>query len=438
MNIPPKRTTFAITGLLMLATSAHGEVTFTWLDDAFSAMDISPDGKWIVGQTDLNDDFGPDGTYLYNRETDTMLVLPPEGLNAVAVSDDGRYVVGEMPDPDDPHPVLGVVAAMWSADTNEWTSLGYLPDALECPSLSNSYEISADGSVVIGLSWEGCNGFGFIWTEATGMLPLENLANGTNRASVISADGTLVGGFAQGTQNRTPCIWDSATQLGTLLDPPDGDAIGEVFGIKDDGSILLGSWWKEGETPGDLSLATKWTADGGGGWNRETIGQGNLLFGWLGVAMDVADNGTIVGFDFNVGNRRAWIQPNGEGDLIFIGDFVEDNGGTLPFVPTTPRIEVCQAISTDGRYIIGHDAFDGAWIVEIIPDCPWDTAGEGGSQLPDGQVGVADFFDLLQNWGPNCPQPFCIWDTTGPDGVPDGEVGVEDFFALLQHWGPCP
>jgi hypothetical protein len=438
MDNPPKLTACAIITLLMAAAAAHAEVTFSWLDDALSANDMSPDGKWIVGQTDLDGDFFPDGTYLYNRETDVMLVLPPEGLDAVAVSDDGRYIVGEMVDPDDPHPQLGVTAAMWTADTNEWVSLGYLPDALQCPSLSNSYEISADGSVVIGLSWEGCNGFGMIWTEATGMLPLENLANGVNRASVISADGTLVGGFAQGSFSRTPCIWDGTTQLGTLLDPPDGDALGEVFGLKDDGSLLLGSWHSEGETPGFNPQASKWTADGRGGWLRETIGQGALITGWEGIAMDIADNGTIVGFDINLGTRRAWIQPNGEGDIVLLTDFIEDNGGSLPTFPVTPRVEVCQAISADGRYIIGHDAFDGAWIVEIVEDCVWDTAGDGGSQLPDGAVGVADFFDLLQNWGPNCPQPFCIWDTTGPDGVPDGEVGVEDFFALLQHWGPCP
>ena len=36
------------------------------------------------------------------------------------------------------------------------------------------------------------DGRGFIWTAETGMLELEGLANGTNRASVCSADGSLI------------------------------------------------------------------------------------------------------------------------------------------------------------------------------------------------------------------------------------------------------
>jgi hypothetical protein len=72
-----------------------------------------------------------------------------------------------------------------------------------------------------------------------------------------------------------------------------------------------------------------------------------------------------------------------------------------------------------------------------ISVCPWDTTGDGN--VPDGQVGVDDFFALLQHWGP-CPvdpDP-CPWDTTGTGDQPDGTVAVADFFALLQNWGPCP
>jgi hypothetical protein len=51
-------------------------------------------------------------------------------------------------------------------------------------------------------------------------------------------------------------------------------------------------------------------------------------------------------------------------------------------------------------------------------------------------VGVNDFFALLQNWG-MCPASpaACPWDIAPGGG--DGDVGVDDFFALLQNWGPC-
>ena len=97
-------------------------------------------------------------------------------LFAVAVSDDGQTVLGsDLPNPDG---VNGPVAALWKASTGTWQSLGYLPDALNCPSKSDGYELSADGSVAVGLSWDGCSGRGFRWTEATGMVELEGLANG--------------------------------------------------------------------------------------------------------------------------------------------------------------------------------------------------------------------------------------------------------------------
>jgi hypothetical protein len=73
-------------------------------------------------------------------------------------------------------------------------------------------------------------------------------------------------------------------------------------------------------------------------------------------------------------------------------------------------------------------------------NCPWDTAGGGSlGNEPDGDVGVPDFFALLQNWG--ACSGACPWDTAGGGSLgdePDGDVGVPDFFALLQNWGPCP
>jgi hypothetical protein len=62
------------------------------------------------------------------------------------------------------------------------------------------------------------------------------------------------------------------------------------------------------------------------------------------------------------------------------------------------------------------------------------VASKLGDVDGDGEVGVSDFFALLQNWGA-CPTPpgDCPWDFA-PDGG-DGEVGVSDFFALLQNWG---
>ena len=130
-----------------------------------------------------------------------------------------------------------------------------------------------------------------------------------NRASVVSADGSIIGGFAQGSFSRTPSVWDGTTTTGQLLDPPNGDALGEVHGIRDDGSILLGNWIAQ-DDPLGAPRATTWT-DNNGTWDRQMIASGSFRPGWQGIPLDIADNDTIVGFDILPGSgiRRGWIYP---------------------------------------------------------------------------------------------------------------------------------
>ncbi|MHC4980773.1 MAG: hypothetical protein ACYTGT_17440 [Planctomycetota bacterium] len=345
-----------LTVVLPTVSAGAQTVTFEKIRDALSAADMSPDGRFIVGASDLDGNLVPDGTYLLDTQSGVMTILPPLGLTAVAVSDDGTVVLGDIPDPEG---IGSNVAAIWT-EAMGWQSLGHLPNAGACPSRSDGYELSADGSAAVGLSWDGCSGRGFLWTAETDMLELEPLANGGNRASVVSADGMLIGGFAQGTFSRTPAIWDGATLAGTLLGPGGPDAQGEVRGISDDGTVLLGTLWL-----GELYYeAVKWT-QGPSGWEPEKLGEGSILPGWAGNGMDIADNGTIVGFDTLMTSRRAWIQPRGTGPLFEIGSWIESHGG---MVPDGYPLEVCQAITTDGRIIIGH-GFQGAWRVLIDWPC---------------------------------------------------------------------
>ncbi len=340
---------------------------------ALSANDMSPDGRYVVGAYDDNGDPLPDGNYLWDTVLNTFTILPADGIDAVGVSDDGTVVVGDVLDP---NYNFAETAGRWTALTG-WQSLGALPNAGMCPSVSNSYEVSADGSVVVGLSWDGCSGRGFIWTQANGMQELESLANGSNRASVVSSDGATIAGFAQGTFNRTPASWDGPTLDGELISPPyNGDAEGEVHGLSDDGSVLLGTQYLGA---GDFAYdAVKWVNGGA----PQPIGAGSLLTGWAGHAMDISSDGTIVGFDFLQGNRRAWIQPEGAGNLQLLHFWANQRGAGIP---ANVNLEVCQAISADGRFIIGHGATTGAWRIVITrTGCPGDANGDG----------VVDFDDL--------------------------------------------
>lgn len=363
------------------ATAARGTTiaVFEPIPDALSANDMSSDGRYVVGQTDFDQDYFPDGTYHYDTHTGVMTILPPEATDAAAVSDDGTVVLGTIVDPESPDPALGETAALWTAETG-WQSLGYLPNAGECPSRSNGYELSGDGSVAVGLSWDGCFGRGFRWTAATGMQQLEVLALDRNRASVCSADGNLIGGFAQGNQARTPTFWTGDLQ-GETLDPV-YDARGEVFGINDAGTIMLGTY---GTNTDPTDRAAKWTL-GESGWQRETIGAGSLgpAILWRGIPMDITDDGTIVGFDTYLGNRIAWIIPQGTPPYLNFKTYVQSLGATVPIGWT---LDVCQAISTSGRRIIGHGGAARAWTVTI------DLLGDMNC---DGAVDVDDIEPFTQ------------------------------------------
>lgn len=113
-----------------------------------------------------------------------------------------------------------------------------------------AWDLSADGSVVVGMMWNGCAPQAFRWTDdgADGTtLLLELLGDGpngtpTNRATAISDDGTTAAGFASTlVLDRTPAVW-AADGSGFLLDPANVEEPGEVLSISEDGSVLGGTW----------------------------------------------------------------------------------------------------------------------------------------------------------------------------------------------------
>ena len=237
------------------------------------------------------------------------------------------------------------------------------------------------------------------------MVELLSLANGGNRASVVSADGNVIAGFAQGSSSRTPARWDGNAN-GWLLDPPDGDATGEVWGMNDAGTILMGDWNQD---------AFLWTEIGG----IEILGSGGQLPSWASAPMDIDDAGNVVGFDRLLGNRRAWIKPVGE-DYANMNTWVTDNGGTIP---GGIQLEVCSAITPDGTVIIGQ-GFGNAWRIVVAQDtCAADV-------VADSTVNVLDLLEVLANWGTDGPgaglaEPLTI-------------VNVLDILEVLANWGPCP
>jgi hypothetical protein len=177
--------------------------------------------------------------------------------------------------------------------------------------------------------------------------------------------------------------------------------------------VLLGSW-DQGSGTFEAGMLVNGVAS--------KIGNGAILPGWTGIPMDIADNGTIVGFDFLLGSRRAWVQPQGNGNLQLAKTYFNALGANIG---SSVSLQVLQAISTDGTTIIGHTSGFGAFLVtlEYGTDCPPDLDNNGtlnffdvsaylalfNSQDPAADLddnGLFNFFDVagyIATFNAGCP-----------------------------------
>lgn len=331
----------ALTTLLALPGLASAQTLIT-VPNASIVADVSSDGDVVVGS-------GAGGGFIWRwREDPAPLVIG--GNDATAVSDDGLVVVGCITDP-----IEGAeVAARWTLATG-WVSLGFLPNALNCPSKSNAYDVSADGGTVVGLSWDGCSGRGFVWTEATGMQELAVLGSGANRASAISDDGSVIGGFAQGF-NRSPVLW-YPDQSGIELDITAG---GEIYDFNKDGSLALGNWNGSAFFMDTSTLS------------KTFIGQLNP--GWSGIPKAITEaSDRVVGFDVNQLALEGWTWSPGGGMKSLASYFSELGAQGVPSI-----VDVAMAMSDDGSVIVGRYGFfpSKAYIFNAGID-PWQDAGAG-------------------------------------------------------------
>src|SRR5690242_3030818 len=112
------------------------------------------------------------------------------GTSASFISLDGRVIAGDALDANRIEQ-----AAIWQRAA-EWRLLGSIvPNAQPCDNLLSSvFGGNNDGSVLVGLAWNGCSiARAFRWTEATGMVDLgSTVADRSSRADAVSGDGKVV------------------------------------------------------------------------------------------------------------------------------------------------------------------------------------------------------------------------------------------------------
>lgn len=243
---------------------------------------------------------------------------------AYDVSADGSVVVGIS------HSSDGSQAFHWT-QTDGMVGLGDLAGGV-FESVANG--VNADGSVVVGYS-RSANGYeAFRWTQAGGMVGLGDLAGGGffSVASKVSADGNVVVGVGESANGAEAFRWTQAGGMVGLGDLAGGSFYSHAHGVSADGSVIVGY---SKSLNGDEAF--RWTQVSG------MVGLGDLAGGlFMSRAIDVNSDGSVaVGISTSANGDEAfrWTQSGG---MVGLGDLA---GGSFN--------SWASAVNTDGSVVVG-------------------------------------------------------------------------------------
>jgi len=271
------------------------------------ALGVSADGAVVVGGS--SSPLQPRGEAFRWTASDGMVglgFLPgfPRSL-ASAVSGDGSVVVG-----------TSLLAGPGSVQAFRWTSGGGmvgLGDLVGGAFQSSAYDISADGSVVVGQGDSGTFHEAFLWTSEGGMVGLGGKPSG---AGGVSDDGAVVVGFSGSQAFR----WTASEGMVGLGNPP-SLVSSYAIDVSADGSVVVGF---AAEPTTSVRRAFIWDASHGMRLLQEVLVNDYELdpTGWtLSEATGISSDGlTIVGNGTNPsGQREAWIAviPEPSVSLLF-------------------------------------------------------------------------------------------------------------------------
>jgi len=325
------------------------------------------------------------------------------------ISADGSVIVGRSPSLSAPvlnHEAFrwvdlngnGLVDANEKLNSNPGFGLGDLPGLGGFR--SEAFGVSADGSIVVGLSVSGV-GEAFRWTQAGGMVGLGFLPNATfltSQARGVSDDGLVVVGDSN--PGNTACRWTPTTGIAALGVLP-GHTQSIALAASADGSVIVGRSGSSG--------AFVWDANNGIRDLKATLENefGLDLTGWTLTSAEgvSADGLTIVGGGQNPsGNFEAFrarlVLPDDDGDGV---------SNSQDQCPSTPPDEV-DNVDAAGCSCASEDTTDPT--IECPPDVVVPTDA-GSCMATNVDIGTPDTgdncaVDLVNN---NAPASYDVGDT---------------------------
>ena len=239
-----------------------------------------------------------------------------------AISDDGLKIAANVVDTD------GInKAAIYANDA--WTVLPPVPGAVACnqssagPSYTHAYDISGDGSTVVGLSYgtQGCGTStirGFKWTAAGGTvaLPKFDAPSRASRANAVNYDGSVIVGWDDSNSGQRRGVqWRNGAPS---LIRRNNLSVGEALDVSADGQYIVG----QSNSSATNSNDWLWSQSSGVQLLGALPGQDSGLTGALNDDASVITGQSL---DFDAGTITPTIWTSGLG-LIDFNQFLSAQG----------------------------------------------------------------------------------------------------------------
>jgi uncharacterized membrane protein len=414
----------AVSTMLAAELALADDATYTPIPGYDAASTVTRDGS-VVGL------FSPFAAQAALWSADSGIFATINDIDQLGgITDDGQMIGGTFyPEAGDPPPEY---AGRWT-EAGGWENLGYLELGNCDANFSHGYDISGDGSVVVGLAWEGCAGRAHRWTQGIGMemLPQEDYERSA-RANTVSGDGTIIGGWA-GTDasDRCPSYWlADSTQV-----MPWPETGGEIWDMNSDGSVMIGWMW--GPTNGFYE-AVRYEPGG----EPQFLGILPGGFDWTSQAFGMSESGnTIVG---NAGSfwdgYYAWIWKPDLGMMDLKDYLISLRVQGLDDL----FFENAYAVSADGSVIVGNTFDPFTWArqafvvtipaerhevtIEVLGSVSYNsiTSGPFAGAIVGDPVHMTFDVDALtgDGWDPDHFLTYPILEGTHVLTIADGEDGL--------------
>ena len=375
---------------LLIASSASTDFRFQGLGGtSFSgvtsaANGVSANGSFIVGAADLGSGLRAVrwSRFMKTGSRTGMSVVALGGLPggnpaifARAVSHNGSFVVGQTTSAN------GFESYLWS--TSGMIGLGDLPGTGGFSNFANA--VSNDGNVVVGASQRPFGPMQYAayrWTPATGMQHLGEFEGGDifSIAFDVSADGSVIVGSSSGFEGQEAFVWTQSAGMVGLGDLPGGYFGSRAQAVSADGTVIVG-----GAASSRGNEAFRWTASGG------MVGLGDFPGGsFSSGASDVSDDGNVIvgtASGFTTFEAFVWTPEFG---MVSVKQYLAQHGVTGL---DGWHLLYANGVSGDGRTIVGtgvnpQGAFEG-WVATIEIDS---TPIDMGEEVPPTALSVASGF----------------------------------------------